>query len=73
MSCQIVVGPQFQNITLKPWFLTCRRASENIDCNPTLLPTGWVGWVKIFEFSLNSVSLQIPGLTVSMLVVSTCK
>ena len=34
MMCQIVVGPQFQNITLKGCFLTCCRASENFDFYP---------------------------------------
>ena len=29
---QTVIGPQFQNFTLKYCFLTWRRASENFDC-----------------------------------------
>ena len=30
--CQIVIGPQFQNFTLKCCFLTWCRASANLDC-----------------------------------------
>ena len=32
LSCQIVKGPKFQNFTLKFYFLTWRRVSENFDC-----------------------------------------
>ena len=32
MLCQIVIEPQFQNCALKCWFLSWRRASENVDC-----------------------------------------
>ena len=31
MLCQIVMGPQFQNFTLKCCFLAQRRASEHLD------------------------------------------
>ena len=38
MLCQIVIGPQFQNLAFSCYFLTCRiyRASENVDCYPNL-------------------------------------
>ena len=36
MLCQIVVGPQFQNFTLKCWFLVWRRALENFDRYPKM-------------------------------------
>ena len=38
MLCQIVIGPQFQNLAFSCYFLTCRiyRASENVDCYPKI-------------------------------------
>ena len=32
MLCQVVIGPQSHNFTLKCCFLTWRRALENVDC-----------------------------------------
>ena len=34
--CKIVIGPKFQNFTLKCCFLAWRRASENFDCYPKM-------------------------------------
>ena len=34
--CQIVMGPQFQNFTLKCCFLAWHRVSENFDCYPKI-------------------------------------
>ena len=36
MVCQIVVGPQLQDFTLKCCFLIWRRASENFDYCPKM-------------------------------------
>ena len=36
MLCQMVIGPQCQNFTLKCCFLVWRRATENLDCYPKM-------------------------------------
>ena len=42
----IVIGPQFQNFTVKCCFLAWRRAAENVDCYPTVATTT----TKMFTF-----------------------
>ena len=60
MLCQIFIGPQFQNFTLKCGFLAWRRASENVDSYPkmgtqkilmNLEPTPWG---KVFFYFLKA-------------------
>ena len=36
MLCQLVIGPQFHNFTLKCCFLTWRRASKNFERYPKI-------------------------------------
>ena len=61
--CQIVLGPQFQNFTLKGCFLTFRRASENGPNNIIkiyLLSTALKNMLKIqFEFYENYTYITV--------------
>ena len=36
MLCQIVVGPQFQNVMSECCIFTCRMALDNFDCYPKM-------------------------------------
>ena len=66
MLCQIVIGPQFQNFSLKYYFLAGRREFEHFDCYPKMgnskkiLKRFWSLCQGGIVFPLNRSKIKLP-------------